>query len=155
MVARNSAAPKSAERELVLTRVFDAPPGLVFRAWTEPERLVRWWGPQGFTLPFCEMDVRPGGAFRFRMRAPDGTDHWLRGVYREIVEPERLVCTWTWVDAEGNPGHETLLTVVLAAQGAKTKLTLYQAVFETVTARDAHQDGWTSCLDRLAAYLAK
>ena len=155
MVARSSAAPKSVERELVITRVFDAPPRLVFKAWTEPERLVRWWGPQGFTMPSCEMDVRPGGAFRFRMRGPDGTDHWLQGVYQEIVEPERLVCTWTWVDAEGKPGHETLLTVCFAEQGAKTKLTLHQAAFETVTSRDGHQDGWTSSLDRLDEYLAK
>ena len=155
MVARDSAAAKSAERELVITRVFDAPPRLVFKAWTEPERLIRWWGPQGFTMPACEMDVRPGGAFRFRMRGPDGTDHRLQGVYREIVEPERLVCTWTWVDAEGKPGHETLLTVHLAEQGGKTKLTLHQAIFESVTARDGHQDGWTSSLDRLDEYLAK
>ena len=153
MVARDSAAAKSAERELVITRVFDAPPRLVFKAWTEPERLMRWWGPQGFTMPACEMDVRPGGAFRFRMRGPDGTDHRLQGVYREIVEPERLVCTWTWVDAEGKPGHETLLTVHFAEQGGKTKLTLHQAIFESVTARDGHQDGWTSSLDRLAASL--
>jgi len=155
MVARSSAAPKSVERELVITRVFDAPPRLVFKAWTEPERLVRWWGPQGFTMPSCEMDVRPGGAFRFRMRGPDGTDHWLQGVYQEIVEPERLVCTWTWVDAEGKPGHETLLTVCFAEQGAKTKLSRDRAVFESVTARDAHQSGWTGGLDRLAEYLAR
>jgi len=153
MVARDSAAAQSAERELVITRVFDAPPRLVFKAWTEPERLIRWWGPQGFTMPSCEMDVRPGGAFRFRMRGPDGTDHRLQGVYREIVEPERLVCTWTWVDAEGKPGHETLLTVHFAEQGGKTKLTLHQAIFESVTARDGHQDGWASSLDRLAAHL--
>src|SRR5438093_3612694 len=101
MVARNSAAPKSAERELVITRVFDAPPHLVFKAWTEPERLVRWWGPQGFTTPSCTMDVRPGGAFSFCMRSPEGIDHWLQVVYREIVDPARPVCTWAWEDAEG------------------------------------------------------
>jgi len=153
MVARDSAAARSAERELVITRVFDAPPRLVFKAWTEPARLVQWWGPQGFTVPACAMDVRPGGAFRFRMRGPDGADHWLQGVYQEIVEPERLVCTWTWVDADGKPGHETLLTVHFAEQGGKTRLTLHQAIFESVSARDGHQDGWTSSLDRLGAYL--
>jgi len=154
MVTRDSAAPKSTERELVITRVFDAPRRLVFKTWTEPERLVQWWGPKGFTMPACAMDVRPGGAFRFRMHGPDGADHWLQGVYREIVEPERLVCTWTWVDAEGKPGHETLLTVDFAEQGGKTKLTLHQAIFESVTACEGHQDGWTSSLDRLAACLA-
>ena len=155
MAATTSTAPKAAERELVITRVFDAPPHLVFKAWTEPERLVRWWGPQGFTTPSCTMDVRPGGAFRFCMRSPEGIDHWLQGVYREIVEPERLVCTWAWEDAKGKPGHETLLTVTFAEHGAKTKLTLHQAVFETVTARNGHQEGWTSALDRLAECLAK
>src|SRR5207249_11050128 len=90
MVARTSAATESAERELVLTRVFDAPRRLVFKAWTEPERVVRWWGPQGFTMPSCTMDVRPGGAFRFCMRSPEGTDHWLRGVYRERSEERRV-----------------------------------------------------------------
>jgi uncharacterized protein YndB with AHSA1/START domain len=89
------------------------------------------------------------------MRSPDGTDHWVQGVYREIVEPERLVFTWAWDDAEGNPGHETVVTVRFASHGAKTKLTLHQAVFESVKARDAHQGGWTSCFERLAEYLAK
>lgn len=155
MAAGSSATATPAERELVITRVFDAPRPLVFKAWTEPDRLVRWWGPQGFTTPSCTMDVRPGGAFRFCMRSPEGTDHWLRGVYREIVEPERLVLTWAWEDAERKPGRETVLTVTFAEQGAKTKLTLRQAVFESVTARDAHQRGWTGSLDRLAEYLAK
>ena len=154
-MAAGGSASTAAERELVITRVFDAPRPLVFKAWTEPDRLVRWWGPQGFTTPSCTMDGRPGGAFRFCMRSPEGTDHWLRGVYREIVEPERLVFTWAWEDTEGKPGHETVLTVSFAEHGAKTKLTLHQAVFESVTARDAHQSGWTSGLDCLAEYLAR
>ncbi|HME73333.1 MAG TPA: SRPBCC domain-containing protein [Myxococcota bacterium] len=145
----------TADREIVTTRIFDAPRELVFKAWTEPERLVRWWGPRGFTTPFCEMDVRPGGGFRFGMRSPEGTEHWLQGVYREILEPERLVFTWAWQDAQGKPGHETLLTLNFAEHAGKTKLTLHQAVFETVTARNAHQQGWTSGLDDLADYLAK
>lgn len=155
MAATTSAAAEAADRELVLVRAFDAPRSLVFKVWTEPEHLVRWWGPEGFTLPSCEMDLRPGGAFRFLMRSPEGTDHRLHGVYREIVPPERLVFTWTWVDAEGTPGHETLVTVTFEEQGARTRLTLHQAVFESVTARDAHQGGWTSCLERLAAYVAE
>jgi uncharacterized protein YndB with AHSA1/START domain len=88
------------------------------------------------------------------MRSPEGTDHWLQGVYQEIVEPERLVCTWAWEDAEGKLGHETLLTVNFAEHGAKTKLTLHQAIFESVAARDDHRSGWTECLDRLEDYLA-
>src|SRR5258705_11539625 len=99
-----------AKPEFVITRVVDAPPRLVFKIWTDPEHLMQWWGPQGFTTPFHEMDVRPDGAFRICMRSPDGTDHWLQGVYREVVAPERLVFTWAWEDATGKPGHETLVT---------------------------------------------
>ena len=155
MVARSSAAPEPAEQVLVITRILDAPPSLVFKVWTQPEHLARWWGPEGFTLPSCRMDVRPGGAYRFRMRSAEGTDHWLRGVYREIVEPVRLVFTWAWEDSEGEPGHETLVTVTFAEDGGKTRLTMRQAVFESMTARDAHQGGWASCLDRLAEYVAE
>jgi len=155
MAAGSSAAAEAAEqRVLVITRIFDAPPHLVFKAWTEPERLVRGWGAKGFTLPTCTMDFRPGGAYRFCMRSPEGVDHWLQGVYREIVEPERLVFTYAWVDAEGKPGHETLLTVTFEEHNGKTKLTLHQAVFESVTARDAHRGGWPSSLECLAEYLA-
>src|SRR5262249_33672413 len=136
MDARTNAATQTEDRELVITRVFDAPRRLVFKAWTEPGRLAQWWGPRGFTTPLCEMDVRPGGAFGFGMRSPQGTDHRLRGVFREIVEPERLVCTWAWED-EGKPGHETLLTVTFAERDGKTTLTLRQTVFESVASRDA------------------
>ncbi len=155
MAARSSSATTSAERELVVTRVFDTPRRLVFKAWTEPERAAQWWGPQGFTTISCEMDVRPGGAYRRCMRSPEGTVHCTRGVYREIAEPARLVFTYAWEDADGRPGHETVVTVTFAEQGAKTKLTLHQAVFETVESRDGHQGGWTSCMERFAQYLAK
>ena len=156
MAARSSAAAEAAEqRVLVITRIFDAPPRLVFKVWTEPEHLVHWWGPKGFTLPTCTMDFRPGGAYRFCMRSPEGVDHWVQGVYREIVEPERLVFTYAWEDVGGTPGHETLVTVTFAEDGGKTRLTMRQAVFESMTARDAHQGGWASCLDRLAEYVAE
>lgn len=154
MAASTEAAAMPASLELVLTRVFDAPRPLVFKAWTEPDRLVRWWGPHGFTTPSCKMDVRPGGAFRFCMRGPEGDDHWLRGAYREVVEPERLVFTWAWEGDGGKPGHETVLTVTFEERGARTRLTLHQAVFESASARDAHRGGWTSGLECLAEYLA-
>jgi uncharacterized protein YndB with AHSA1/START domain len=103
-----------------------------------------------------KMDVRPGGAYRLHMRGPEGDDHWAQGVYREVVEPERLVMTRNWADAEGNPtSPETLLTVTFEEHDGKTKLTLHQAGFESVTARDAHRGGWNSSLGRLAAYLVK
>ena len=144
MAARNNAAAEPAERTLVITRILDAPRNLVFKAWTDPEHLVHWLGPQGFTGTIVRMDVRPGGAYRFHMRSPEGTDHWRRGVYHEVVEPERLVFTYAWEDAESNPGHETLVTVTFVELGGKTKLTLRQAVFESVTSRDAHQAGHTA-----------
>ncbi len=142
------------DRELVVARVFDAPRRLVFRAWTDPELAAHWWGPKGFTSVSCEMDVRPGGKWRRSMRSPDGSLRCARGVYREIVAPERLVFTYAWEDADGRPGHETLVSVVFVEHGGRTELTLRQAVFETVTARDAHRGGWTSCLERFAEYLA-
>ena len=144
-----------AERELVITRVFDAPRGLVFKAWTEPDRAVRWWGPQGFTTAHYEIDFRQGGSYRVCMRSPEGTEHWQRGVCREMAAPERLVFTFAWEDAQGRPGHETVVTVTFAEYGAKTKLTLRQAVFESVTVRDLHQGGWNSALECLADYLAQ
>ena len=154
MAARSNAA-ESAERVLVLTRLFDAPRSLVFKAWTEPEHLARWWGPRGFTSTIIANDVRPGGAYRFHMRGPEGDDHWLQGVYREVVAPEQLVMAGAWTDADGKPvSPETLLTVTFEEHQGKTKLTLHQAVFESVTARDEHRGGWTSSLERLAEYLA-
>ena len=149
------AGASAAELELVITRILDAPRELVFKAWTEPDRAIRWWGPRGFTTAHYELDFRPDGAYRVCMRSPEGTEHWQRGVCREVVEPERLVFTFAWEDSEGKPGHETVVTVTLAEFGAKTKLTLHQAVFETVTARDLHQGGWASALECLAEYLAR
>jgi len=156
MDAGNSvAAQQPEERVLVIERIFDAPRGLVFKAWTEPERMVRWFGPRGFTSTILKADFRAGGAYRFHMRSPEGTDHWMQGVYREVVEPERLVSSCAWADAQGKPTRpETLLTVTFEEHKGKTKLTLNQAVFESVTARDLHNGGWSSSMDRLAEYLA-
>lgn len=153
MSANASRAPTADERELVVTRLIDAPRDLVFRAWTDPVHVARWWGPQGFTTTFCDMDIRPGGAFRFCMRSPEGTDHWKRGVYQEIVAPERIVFTFAWEDLTGQPGHELLTTITFAEHGTKTLLTLHQAVFETSEGCEDHRGGWTSCLERFAEYL--
>jgi uncharacterized protein YndB with AHSA1/START domain len=154
MGAGSSAATDTAERELVVTRIIDAPRDLVFKAWTEPEQVARWWGPHGFVTTHCDMDIRPGGAFRCCMRSPGGTDHWKRGVYREIVEPQRIVFTFAWEDTDGNSGHELLTTVTFEDLGAQTRLTLHQATFETVERRDDHRGGWTSCFERFAEYIS-
>jgi len=88
------------------------------------------------------------------MLSPEGTEYWKQGVYREVIEPERLVFTFAWEDADGRPGHETVVTVTFAEHGIKTRLTLHQGVFETVAARDSHESGWSSTVERLADYLA-
>jgi uncharacterized protein YndB with AHSA1/START domain len=137
--------------ELVITRVFDAPRDLVFKAWTEPERLKHWWGPEGFTLPFLEIETKPNGKWRACMRGPDGTNHWQHGVTLELVPPERLVFTSIW---ENDPTHEMVVTIELVERGKKTEMTLRQRAFKTVEERDGHDTGWSSSLNRLDAYLA-
>lgn len=141
------------DRVLVLTRDINAPRALVFRAWTEPEHLARWWGPTDFTLPCCEVDFRADGAYRFCMRSPEGEDHWVWGVYREVVPPERLVFTWDRVDLQGNPRSASVVTITLEEIGNRTRLTLHQAVFATTEDRDEHRGGWTECLARLADFI--
>ncbi|HTQ23275.1 MAG TPA: SRPBCC domain-containing protein [Candidatus Binataceae bacterium] len=155
MDAQSSTAAMPEDRVLVIERTFDAPRPLVFKAWTEAERMARWFGPHGFTNTVISHDFRVGGGYRLHMRSPQGTEHFLKGVYREIVEPERLVSTFVWTDADGNATRpETVLTVTLAEHGAKTRLKLHQAVFESVTARDSHRGGWTDSMERLANFLA-
>lgn len=144
-----------AERVLLLTRLLDAPRPLVFKVWTNPEHIVRWWGPRGFALAHCDMDPRPGGKYRFCMRERGEKDHWLHGVYREVSPPGKLSFTFVWERDDGSESPETLVTVTLAEEGAKTRLTLHQAVFENVETRDSHRGGWSESLDMLAEYLAE
>jgi uncharacterized protein YndB with AHSA1/START domain len=145
----------AAEKTLVLTRVFNAPRPLVFEAWTNPERAGVWWGPLGFAILSCQMDVRPGGEYRLRMRSSEGTIHTKRGIYQDILPPERLVFTWAWEDEDGLPGRETLVTIEFENHGNATKLTLRQAPFESAVSRDGHGNGWSGCFERFAAYLAE
>jgi uncharacterized protein YndB with AHSA1/START domain len=136
-------------REMVVTRVFDAPRRLVFETWSDPKHLARWWGPKGFTLPGCELEFRPGGAYRFVMRGPDGGDYPFHGVYREIVAPERIVFTAVIDNA---PGNELVTTVIFAEEGSRTRLTVKQTVPAEPYARGQEQ-GWTESLECLADYL--
>ena len=153
--AINNFSTQPAEHELVITRLFDAPRSLVFAAWTESEHLERWQNaPQGFTITTHESDIRTGGGFRICMRSPDGTEHWLQGKYLEVIAPERLVFTHAWLNAEGKPGPETLVTITLTERGNQTELTLRQTGFKSIEARDGHNLGWTSTFDRLAEYLS-
>jgi uncharacterized protein YndB with AHSA1/START domain len=152
------AAPGTEPRELVLTRLIDAPRDLVFRAWTDPRHLAQWWGPHGFTNPVCEVDLRPGGALRIEMRGPDGAVYPLRGVFREVVAPERLVFTNDALDAAGQPLIEGITTVTFAEQDGKTLLTVRDHILKAAPgAADAlagMDEGWNQSLDRLVALLA-
>jgi len=151
--ARSGAKPPSPDRVLLFTRVFDAPRSLVFRAWTDPKQLVKWFAPQGFSVAFLEMDLRPGGAWRKCMRSPEGVEYWRHGTYIEVVEPERLVFTYVSDDPASDPDHETIVTMIFEDQGATTLMTFRQQEFESAAARDSHQFGWGSCMDRFAAWL--
>jgi uncharacterized protein YndB with AHSA1/START domain len=150
MAARNDA---DDDRVLVITRGFDGPRELVFRAWTEEEQALAWWGPRGFTVPFHEFDFRVGGRYRACLRAPDGTDHWQTGVYKEISPPSRFVFTFAWEDEAGKLGHETLVTIELEEDAGKTTMTFRQATFKSKESRDGHQVGWSESIDRLAGHL--
>ena len=156
-MATGSITPKE-EHELVLTRVFDAPRKLVFKAWTDPKIVAQWWGPHRFTNPVCELDARPGGAIRIHMRGPDGTVYPMTGTYQEIVEPERIVFTSAALDAAGNPMFELLTTVTFAEEGGKTKQILRTRVIKSTAEAAPYlagmEAGWTQSLDRLTAYLA-
>jgi uncharacterized protein (TIGR02246 family) len=145
---------QTADLDLTITRLFDAPRDLVFKAWTDLELGRRWSAPYGFTVPASEGELRVGGAWRLCMRRPGEKDLWVGGVYREIVVPERLVFTHAWEDAHGTPGHETLVTVTLAERRGKTEMTFTQTGFESVESRDGHGEGWSECFDQLAEVLA-
>jgi uncharacterized protein YndB with AHSA1/START domain len=144
------------DREVAITRVFDAPRRLVFEAWTSPEHLPHWMlGPEGWTMPVCEIDLRPGGSWHFVWRRSDGTEMGMHGVYREITPPERLVCTESW----GGNWPETLNTLVLTEEAGKTTATL-TILYPSKDARDAAlqtgmKDGVAVSFDRLAEYLGK
>jgi uncharacterized protein YndB with AHSA1/START domain len=149
----------AAERELTITRILDAPRELVFKAWTEPEHLMRWWGPHCFTNPACEVDLRPGGKWRIVMRAPDGTEYPCGGVYREIVPPERLVFTNNAFDQQGTPLLEGLTTVTFLEVGDKTKLVLETRAVGLVSYAAqmlaGMEAGWTQSLEKLAEFVAQ
>ena len=163
MATKNSSA--SQEQALVITRVFDAPRELVFKAWSEPERAMRWWGPKGFTTPVAKIDFRVGGRFLNCMRGPDGKDYWSTGVYTEIVEPKRIVCTDSFADADGNvvpASHygmtgdvptEMLITVTFEDQGGKTKLTLRHEGLPAGEHQTGANQGWNESFDKLVEYL--
>jgi len=141
------------EHAVAVTRVFDAPRERVFAAWTRAEHLAHWFGPKGFGVHSCAADPRPGGVFRLCMRSPQGQDYWVRGVYLEVAAPERLVVRCFADDAQGVQRLEETITVHLADEGARTRLTL-RATAAGAGANAAAMlrgmdQGWSETLDRL------
>jgi len=155
--ARISAEAESSKWDLVMTRVFDAPRELVFKAWTETKHVAQWWGPAGFTNPVCEVDPRVAGAIRIDMRAPNGVVYPMTGEFQEIDEPERLVFVSHALDDKGNSMFDLLNTVTFEDQRGKTALTLQARVIrETAVAPQylkGMEMGWSQSLDRLAAHV--
>jgi uncharacterized protein YndB with AHSA1/START domain len=143
------------DREIVMTRVFNAPRRLVFEAHTKCEHLKRWWGPRKYEMPICELDFRPGGKYRIVHRGPEGDEHGFRGEFREIVPPERLVYTFEY---EGYPGHISVETIELVEENGRTTL-INTAVYDSVEDRDGMlqsgmEEGARESLDRLEELLA-
>jgi len=150
------------EHELVISRTFDAPRELVWRAWTEPERIMRWWGPKGFTAPVCTIDLRVGGRYLYCMRSPEGQDFWSIGEYREIVAPKRLVCSDSFADEQGNvvpathygmgPDFplELQVTVTLEEDQGTTLMTLRHVGLPAGEMSDMCKTGWNESFDKLA-----
>jgi uncharacterized protein YndB with AHSA1/START domain len=153
--------------EIVINRLFYAPRNLVWRAWTEPEFVMQWWGPKDYTSPSCTIDLRVGGKYLFCMRSPEGRDFWSTGYYREIKKPERIVCTDSFADEKGNvvPAtyygmsqdfpREMLVTVTFEVQPGMTRLTLRHAGIPEGEMRDLTRAGWNESMDKLAGVLGQ
>jgi len=154
-----SRAEDISRREIVITRVFDAPREVVFEAMADPKRVAQWWGPRGFTTTIHEMDLRPGGAWRQTMHGPDGTDYPSKSVFLEVVKPERIVYRMEG-GKKGEPAHQFESTWIFEAQGKKTRLTL-RMVFASAEVREMVVkeynaiEGGQQTLSRLGEYLAK
>lgn len=160
------APPLKTDREVLITRVFDAPRELVFRAWTDREHLLRWYAPNGCQIDFRSFDFREGGRFHSCIRTPSGQDCWCIGEYLEVRAPERLVFRMQMADAEGNAvtstaagkgsdwPEQTTVTIVLEGVEGRTKLTLHQTVSEELAKRTGAYPSWLQMFDRLAGELA-
>ncbi len=146
-----TAAAVAAKPSLTLKRRLNATPAQVFSAWTDPQKIVRWFGPSGATAVTAEVDARPGGHYHMTFSTPDGESHDISGVYREFVPDEKLKFTWRWITL---PERESLVTITLRAEGDVTLLTLLHEQFYDEGARDRHEGGWTGTLDKLEQLFA-
>lgn len=147
------------EATVTLTRVYDAPRELVWRAWTDPVHLAQWFGPRGFTSSVPELEVRVGGMLRIVMHGPDGNDYPMKGVFRAVVPPSRLVFTNIAIDNDGNQLLEGETTVALEDEGGKTRLTLrtFAKGFVPIAPQmlAGMEAGWSQSLDKLTELVAQ
>lgn len=138
---------------LKVTRTFDAPRELVWKAWTRPEHALQWWGPKHHPATDVVWDARVGGRWRNCLRSVETGDLlWHGGEFREVAQPERLAFTFAW-EEPGERGIETLVTLEFIARGDKTEMTMRQVPFHSIDERDGHDEGWNSTFDRLAEFL--
>lgn len=152
MDAGNSGSATATANELDITRTFNAPRAMVWKAWTKD--MDKWSAPPQFTMPVSEGDVRPGGKWRACMKnKADGSELWLGGVYKEVIEPEKLVFTHAWDGPDGKPGPDTLVTVTFAEKGGQTEMHFRQTGFDSMESRNGHAEGWNECFDLLDAFL--
>lgn len=149
---------------MVITRIFDAPRELVWKAWTDPQYVMQWWGPKGFTSPICRIDFRVGGKFLCCMRSPDGQEFWNGGEYHEIVPHEKIVSSMYFADAEGNKvdpsvygiEHEAIadacdVTLFEDLGNGQTKLTFIGNETKEEAENSGQAEGWNQILEKLAA----
>ncbi len=134
---------------LTLKRRFNAPPEKVYAAWTEPEKVARWFGPDAGGVVRAEIDVRAGGRFTVVFHTQDGEEHHVSGAYREVVPNEKLVFTWAW---RSTPERESLVTILIKPDCGGSLLTLIHEQFFDEAARDRHELGWTGSLDKLERF---
>lgn len=163
----STATARFTDREVLITRVFDAPREMVFDAWTDPAQLARWYAPSGCEIEFRALDPRPGGTFLSCIRAPGGHECWCRGVYRTVNRPVQIVFTMVVADQRGeavDPSAvgmdpdwplETVVTVTFVPKGSRTVLTLHQTVSESLAKRTGAYPSWLQMFDRLAALVAR
>ncbi|MBI2613107.1 SRPBCC domain-containing protein [Candidatus Kaiserbacteria bacterium] len=138
---------------LIITRTLDAKPEDVFKAWTDPKQVAEWYGPEGFANEVHEFDAREGGAYRLTMKGPNGEAHLLRGVFKTLRPPTKLVVTWQWQNGD-TWGSETLVTVDFKPVGDKTEMTMTHSGFADEKQKEMHNQGWTSSFNKLAKLFA-
>jgi len=136
---------------LTLKRRLNAPPEKVYAAWTDPEKVLKWFGPDSGPVEHAEFDVRAGGRYAVTFHTEDGEQHHVSGVYQEVVPDQKLVFTWAW---RTMLERESLVTILIKPDGKGSLLTLIHEQFFDEPARDRHREGWTGCLDKLERYLA-